>query len=320
MSAFPPAYDSHPSVGTTLTPYLQLSHRLSLAWLAYPILSIVFIIFRLILSGDSAQNAVDGAKDDLLSACLAAQEAAASTASMPRYMALASNELVVASTNAALSATRQALVLALTVMEAIINFIIDTYRSTLLCFLELIVRGALSIIISGLKEASDLIQSTASGLRTSIQNDVTSINSAIKSIVDKVNDVNPFGDITAPQFDVPDLSSLANLTLPSDLTDALTSLNSSLPSVSQLKSEVDDLVDTPFELVKKEINDTFLAFSFNSSVLPVPDRATLSFCDDMDTSTIDDLGNALVKMTKIGIIILAVLALLLLAASCFWEW
>ncbi|VDC05223.1 unnamed protein product, partial [Peniophora sp. CBMAI 1063] len=169
-------------------------------------------------------------------------------------------------------------------------------------------------------QASNLIQSTASGLRTSIQNDVTSINSAIKSIVDKVNDLNPSGDITAPLFDVPDLSSLANLTLPSDLTDALTSLNSSLPSVSQLKSEVDDLVDTPFELVKKEINDTFLSFSFNSSVLPVPDRATLSFCDDMDTSTIDDLGNALVKMTKIGIIILAVLALLLLAASCFWEW
>ena len=154
MSSAPPAYDNRPNMGTTLTPYLQLSHRLSLAWLAYPILSIVFIVFRLILSGDAAQSAIDNAKDDMLVACKAAQQAAASTASMPRYMALATNELVDRTTNAALQATRQALVLSLTVMEAIINFIIDTYRSTFLCFLELIVRGALSILISGLNEVS----------------------------------------------------------------------------------------------------------------------------------------------------------------------
>jgi hypothetical protein len=152
MSTPPPSYVSRPNTGTTLTPYLQLSHRLSLAWLAYPILSILFIVFRLILSGDAAQTAVNNAKDDMLTACQAAQEAASSTASMPRYMAIASNELVVRSTNAALDATRQALVLALTVMEAIINFVIDIYRSTLLCFLELIVRGALSLLISATQE------------------------------------------------------------------------------------------------------------------------------------------------------------------------
>jgi hypothetical protein len=157
MSSLPPAYDSRPNVGTTLTPYLQLSHRLSLTWLAYPILSLVFVVFRLILSGDAAQDAVNNAKGDMLAACVAAQEAAASGASFPRYMALGMNELVVKSTNAALDATRQALVLALTIMEAVINFVIDTYRSTFLCFLELIIRGALSIIISATQEVRSRI-------------------------------------------------------------------------------------------------------------------------------------------------------------------
>ncbi|KAI0027881.1 hypothetical protein K488DRAFT_90359 [Vararia minispora EC-137] len=320
ISSPPPVYESRPDVGMTLTPYLQLSHRLSLTWLAYPILSILFIIFRLILSGDAAQSAIGNARGDLLTACVAAQEAAASAASMPRYMALASNELVVKTTNAALDATRQALVLALTIMEAIINFIIDTYRSTFLCFLELIVRGALSVIISATQEVSNLLHSTATDLRTTIQNSVSGINSAISAIVDQVNKINPFGNITAPHFDVPDLSALENVTIPADFTNALTQLNSSLPSPAQLKNGLEDVIDTPFELVKKEINDTFLGFNFNSSVLPVPDRATVSFCDQMDTSIVDDLGKALVQMTRIGIIILIVLAVLLLVGNCLWEW
>ncbi|KAI0317074.1 hypothetical protein OF83DRAFT_1191364 [Amylostereum chailletii] len=318
----PPGYDSSPAVrfGTTLTPYLQLPHLLSLTWLAYPILSLLFIAFRLVLSQDSIQSSVDSAKDNLLASCRAAQEAAASTASMPRYMAVASNELIIRTTNASLDAARQALVLSLTIMEAIINFVIDTYRSTLLCFIELIVRGALSILISASEEISSLITSTANGLATTIQDSVSGINSALSSIDNEINKL-PFGDkLNIPTFSTPDLSSLQNFKLPTDFTDALTKLNSSIPSPAQLKQEFESIIDTPFELVKKEINDTFLGISFNSSTFPIPERATLSFCDDMDTSVVDDLGSAFMKMTRIGIIIIIVLALLLVAGNCLLEW
>ncbi len=37
-------------------------------------------------------------------------------------------------------------------MEAVINFVVDTYRSTFLCFLELVVRGGLSLIIGATQE------------------------------------------------------------------------------------------------------------------------------------------------------------------------
>lgn len=67
------------------------------------------------------------------------------------------------------------------------------------------------------------------------------MNSVIQSLVDKVNDLKVFGTITAPQIDVPALSSLENVTLPSDFQDALTKLNSSLPTLSTLKSELDDM-------------------------------------------------------------------------------
>lgn len=42
----------------------------------------------------------------------------------------------------------------LTATEAIIEFAIDMYRSTFLCFLELVIRGGLAIIIEAVSSVS----------------------------------------------------------------------------------------------------------------------------------------------------------------------
>lgn len=143
-----------PQSSTTLTPYLQLSHYISLAWLAYPILSLLFVIFRLQISAASVQNSVGDAKADMLASCKAAERAATSTASMPRYMAVAANQQISDAVNATMNVARATLVLALTIMEDIINFIISMYRSTFLCFVELVVRGGLDIFIGAYQEVS----------------------------------------------------------------------------------------------------------------------------------------------------------------------
>ena len=57
-------------------------------------------------------------------------------------------------------------------------------------------------------------------------------------MVDTVNKVNPFSKITAPQINIPSLDALANLNLPTDFQDALTKLNSTLPTVSDLKDKL----------------------------------------------------------------------------------
>jgi hypothetical protein len=149
----PPVYDSRLTVSNSgLTPYLQLSHILSLTWLASPILSLLFVAFRLLLSSDSAQVAVNNAKGDLLTGCQAAQQAASAAASMPRFMAIATNEQITDAVNASMNGARDALILSLTVMEAVINFLVDIYRSTFLCFLELVIGGGLSLILGATQE------------------------------------------------------------------------------------------------------------------------------------------------------------------------
>ncbi|KAH9957433.1 hypothetical protein BC827DRAFT_1363124 [Russula dissimulans] len=317
----PPIYDSAPSVPSSgLTPYLQLPHLLSLTWLAYPILSLIFIAFRLQLSSDSAQTAINNAKEDLLTGCLAAQQAASSAASLPRFMAVATNEQIVEAVNASMRGAQDALVLSLTVMEAIINFMVDTYRSTFLCFLELVVRGGLSLVIGATQEINTFLTNTFNSLRTSIQNDVSAANSAVQTAINGINKVNPFGNIQAPQFSIPSLDALQNVTLPTDFQDALTSLNASLPTVKVLKDTIDNLLDTPFEAVKADINSTFANITFNSSLLPLPDRSTITFCDNLDTSIVDDLGHALLEITKVALILVALLIVLLLAGFSVLEW
>ena len=149
----PPIYDTH---STTLKPYLELKHLLSLTWLAYPILSLLFVAFRLQISSASAQDAVAGAKGDLLTSCKAAEQAATAAASMPRYMAIATNHQFAEAVNGTMDGARAALVLSLTIMEGVINFIVDMYRSTFLCFLELVVRGGLAVLIGAVQEVCSL--------------------------------------------------------------------------------------------------------------------------------------------------------------------
>ncbi|KAF9478798.1 hypothetical protein BDN70DRAFT_993907 [Pholiota conissans] len=318
-SAPPPTYDAR-SQYTSLTPYLTLNHLLSLTWLAYPIISLIFIAFRLQLSLTDAQNAALNAKDELLTSCKAAEQAAASAASMPHFMALATNKQYADAVNASLNAARATLVLALTIMETVINFIVDLYRSTFLCFLELVVRGGLAILIGAVQEINTVLQSVTASLRTSIQNDVASANSVITNFINTINKANPFGNITPPQISIPSLDSLQNVTLPSSFQDALTNLNNSIPSVADIKDKIESVIDTPFELLKKDINDTFASISFEPDGLPVPEMDTISFCNQLDTSVIDDISHDFVTMAKIGVVILVILALVLIGLNCLLTW
>ena len=155
LPPYPNPQDQQPR--TFPKPYLQLPHLLSLTWLAYPVISLIFVAFRLQLSLASAQDGIADAKNDLLASCTAAQKAATATASMPRYLALTTNRQFADAVNDSINDARDALILSLTVLEAIIDFVIDIYRSTFLCFLELAVNGALSLVTLTVGQVCNLL-------------------------------------------------------------------------------------------------------------------------------------------------------------------
>jgi hypothetical protein len=138
--------------------------------------------------------------------------------------------------------------------------------------------------------------------------------------------------LSVPNFTISALSFLENVTIPTTFESTLIKLNSSIPSLSELKSTIDSLIDMPFESLIADINSTRLemAASFNSSILSVPSLSTLAasdtstleneLCGDLDTSLIDDTANALHKLSTIAIGLMFLLLVLVWAALCVWEW
>lgn len=129
-------------------------------------------------------------------------------------------------------------------MEGIIEFIIDMYRSTFLCFLELAIRSALGVLIAATEEISTAVTSTLNAVRTNIQDDVQTANNVIQTAVSGVNKLIPsilHVSLSVPQFSVPSLSGLQNVTIPQTFQDALTNLNSSLPTLADVRDALDAL-------------------------------------------------------------------------------
>ncbi|KAF9264119.1 hypothetical protein L218DRAFT_998862 [Marasmius fiardii PR-910] len=304
----------------SLKPYLELRHHLSLTWVAYPVLSLLLVAFRVQTSLGSVQNSIASAKDNLIAGCRAAEHAATSAASMPRFMALATNEGFADTVNGSLNVARAALVLSLTAMQGTVNFVIDIYRSTYLCLLELVIRGGLAILIGAVKEFGDLIQTLSGGIASAIQGGINDANKVINGAIDAINKVNPFKDISAPSIPVPNLDALTNFTFPPTIENSLSKLNSTLPTFDDIKEKLEQVIGIPIEALKKDINDTFAGMSFDRSLLPVPQQNTVSFCNNLDTSIIDDLGRDLIKVARIGIIALIILALILIGLNCLLEW
>lgn len=101
-----PSMSHLPPPRSKLLPYLTLPYLMSLSWLAYPVLSLLFIAFRLSLSSDGANDAVSDAKEKLLSSCTAAEGAASVAGSLPRFMAQGTNQQIIDTVNASMDAAR----------------------------------------------------------------------------------------------------------------------------------------------------------------------------------------------------------------------
>lgn len=91
LMSSPPPYQPNDHLG----PYLRLSHRLSLAPFAYPIIAVAFVALRFYLSLQSARNLIQDAKELVIATCLGAQRAATAAVSFPRWMALETNEQLI---------------------------------------------------------------------------------------------------------------------------------------------------------------------------------------------------------------------------------
>ncbi|KAJ7755607.1 hypothetical protein B0H14DRAFT_3166404 [Mycena olivaceomarginata] len=297
-------------------PYLTLVHRISLTWLAYPIFALGFVTFNLqiVLSGVDAD--VQNAKTALLASCYGAQAASSASASLPRYMAMSVNRGYSIAVNDALTTAQAALNDSLTVVEAIIDFFVDTYRSTFLCFLQLVVQAGLAVLGAATAEATTFVESAANTIANSIDQSFSAAMSGIQSAISAANKV-PGINIPAPSLTPPDLSSLQNLQLPSTFQDQLNNLSS--PTLVELRQIVDNIIDAPFSALRDEINGTFASLVTDPSIFPIPGPVNLTFCDQFDTSTIDDLAHEIKVLAMWCTVVMILATVGMMGINCGWQ-
>ncbi|AAW44262.2 plasma membrane fusion-related protein, putative [Cryptococcus deneoformans JEC21] len=331
---YSPPSPSRLSETIPLRPYLSLLPRILLTFFSPCLLPMILTIAHLIQNRSSTASLATSLKSSVLSACSGLAKAAASIKTLPRYLAMQTNQEAIRATQASILAIGTMLMDAITIIEAVVNFIVDTYRSLLLCTIELAVRGTLEILISAVQTISDAVTDTLNSVRSNIQDDIGDANDIIQTAVSAINRVTTLVNlnISVPEFSIPALSFLQNVTIPTTFEDGLITLNSSLPTLTDLKKKMDEIIDTPFEALISEINSTRLemAASFNSSILSVPSLSSLSansandlsndLCSDLDTSLIDDTAKALHKLSSIAIGLMFLLLFLIWAALAVWEW
>lgn len=236
-------------------------------------------------------------------------------ASMPHYLSAGVNELAGSGVEKAVHGLMSMLLMTITGVEELIVFYVNMLTGTYMCLITLVVAGALHAAISLIEDVSGFLNSTLKGIGDDIasgigafQNDLNKFTSGINSIPEAFGKKGP----TIPTIDVnSSIAKLHNLELPGNLTGDLNKLNSSIPTFQGVQNFTDNIIRMPFEEVKKLVNGS-LHFSFNRSLLPVPQKERLTFCSDNNGigRFFDDLAHIADIAKRIFLSVLLILAIL----------
>jgi hypothetical protein len=156
------------------------------------------------------------------------------------------------------------------------------------------------------------------------------VGSAQSGVNDAINAANSgFGRLASfagihlsiPTLSVP-VDSL-RITIPDTVSTSLTNLNNSLPTLDQLRADLANLISIPFNDLQGQINSTFQRIetsTFNADVLPVPALRTIEFCNGIDLSIIDTVGNKMINIIQSIAIALVVLIFVMMVVNVILEW
>jgi len=294
-----------------LTPYLGLRARLSQVWINRWTVLLLLVLVRVLLAIASAGSLLDDARAEALSACTAVEQAGSTMASIPYYASQGFNTMTANGVEKAVSGLHSMVSMTMTGLEEIIVFYIGMLTNTYLCLITLAVSGSLHAAVDILASAQDGLNKTLGDIGNDISSIAGGLEKGIQGLVSGINTV--FGKNNPPTVDFSGpLNSLKNVTLPAGLTGDLQKLNNSIPTFDDVKNATDTVIRLPFEEVKNLVDQAWGNYTFNHSLLPVPQKETLTFCSNNPkfNSFFDDLVKLLVVLKKIFIGVLLTLAIL----------
>lgn len=250
---------SSPHTAPSITPYLGLRARLSQVWLNRWTILLLLVLARTLIAISDLNHDLASARREALSACSSVEDMGSAMASMPHYLASGVNELTATGIEKAVSGLYAMTTMSVTGMEEIVVFVINLMTSTYLCLITLAVSGSLHAVLGVIEDANKKLNATVSSIGDDIGNVVSGIDNTLNDVRNSINSIiSPLsGQQTIPNVNLStQINEIKNLQLPSGLDADLQKLNNSIPNFQQVQNFTDNVIRTPFELLKKEINDT----------------------------------------------------------------
>lgn len=297
------------------TPYLGLRARLSQIWINKWTILLLLILVRVLLAVQGLDHDIANAKEQALSACSSVEKVGSAMASMPHYMSSGVNAMAAKSVELAVRALMGTLMLAVTAVEEIVLFVINLLTSTYVCLITLVVGGAMSaaldiiekageffskaleegteelaLLLKGFQDVVNKANQRAAELEQKATEVVEQGKDKVEEGLDKVADIfrrqeDPARNgapITEGNFDLtPQIDKIRSIKLDSDaLSKDLQELKDKIPTFDEVHNFTNNLIRTPFQFVKKQINESNIGFEFDKTVFPVAEKQALSFCSD----------------------------------------
>lgn len=242
-------------------------------------------------------------------------------ASMPHYLSQGVNDLTATGFDKAVNGLKSMLLLTITGIEEIIVFIIKIMYQTYLCLITMAVRGTVSAGIALIEDALDFLNSTLSTIGHDIDATVSTFETGLEDFANLVNTAASDLGAHLPSLNLnTSVDALENIHLPQSIDAKLNTLNSSIPTFSEVDSYVQGLIRVPFQEINGLINQSLGTYSFDRSVLPVPQKQQLTFCGDNDgiNKFFNGVEDIAVMARKIFIIVM-LLAAVLACVPMAWK-
>ena len=245
-------------------------------------------------------------------------------ASMPHYLSAGVNELAASGVEKAVHALMSMLLLTITGVEELVVFFINMLTSTYLCLITLVVGGSLHVALKVVEEAADFVNKTLTGISDDIGSAVDGFQDGFNDFTGMLNSVpKAFGgdDGKIPKIDLSkQQEALTTMQLPSDLDQGLAKMKDSIPTFDEVQNFTESVIRLPFEEVKKLLKGSF-DFSFNRSMLPVPQKEQMSFCSDNNgiSNFFDGLADIANTVRKVFIAVLVILAIAICIPTAYHE-
>ncbi|KAF1989078.1 plasma membrane fusion protein prm1 [Aulographum hederae CBS 113979] len=310
-----------PNQAPYLTPYLGLRARLSQVAMNRWTILLLLVLVRLLFACWNLDDGLDSARTQALSACTSVEDLASQAASVPHLAATGFNEMTASGVEHAVNGLMSMVTLSVTGVEELVVFFIGLLTNTYLCLITLAVSGSLHAGIELVKSVQGFLNKTLDGIGDDIAAAGTEAQNTINTIMDGINGI-PFVGGKAPKVDLTKgINELKDLKLPGNLNAELQKLNSSIPTFEEVKNFTDSVIRLPFEEIKKLVNQSMTTYTFDRSLLPVPQKEKLTFCSD--NNGINDFFDGLVHTEHVALkIFLGVLitaAILVMIPMVFWE-